>query len=252
MVLAVKRRKSRSVKRRKSRSIKRRKSRSGKRRKSRSGKRRKSKYIDNGLINDKDNIKIELDFLLLKNESVLVDDIHSKIIGKKLNEEATISWLKAKTDILNFFNLCLYGCYNIIKELFENIESPESKIEIVGLESDIDKLNCYFFIIDGFDKYCFNYLNGEKQIGVEKRYYDLLDYLLNINDQKLTSPNIISDKETPINICFLNCLKYRKFLNIHDNKIYLNPNEFQIDSVSINRNLFLKLFVKMKEKKKPK
>ena len=249
MVLAVKRRKSRSVKRRKSRSIKRIKSRSIKRRKSRSGKRRKSKHTDNGLINDKDdNIKIELE-LLLKNEPVLFQDILSKIIGEKLNEEeATISWLKAKTDILNFFNLCLYGCYNIIKELFENIKSPESKIEIVGLESDIDKLNCYFFIIDGFDKYCFNYLNGEKQIDVEKRYYDLLDYLLNINDQKLTSPNIISDKETPINICFLNCLKYRKFLNIHDNKIYLNPNEFQIDSVSINRNLLLKLFIKMKEK----
>ena len=45
----------------------------------------------------------------------------------------------------------------------------------------------------------------------------------------------------------MNCLKNRKFLNIHDNKIYLNPNEFQIDSVSINRNLLLKLFVKMKE-----
>ena len=132
---SVKRRKSRSIKRRKSRSIKRRKSRSGKRRKSRSGKRRKSKHTDNGLINDKDdNIKIELE--LLKKEPVLFQDILSKIIGKKLNEEATISWLNAKTDILIFFNLCLYGCYHIIKELFENIKSPESKIEIVGLESD--------------------------------------------------------------------------------------------------------------------
>jgi len=252
-MIVVKRRRSKSIKRRKSKSIKRRRSKSIKRRRSKSIKRRRSKSIkrksirrkksnDGGIIDIKnDEVRNEMMFLI-RNERNLVNQIET-INSKENPIKEIFNWLNHETDISNFFNLCYYGCYTIIETLLEKTEDVLKK-QIVALQS-VKLMNCYFYIIDGFDRYCFN---DEE---VKKRYYNLLDYLLNINDEKLTSCNNISDKETPINICFLNCLKYRKFINPnHDNNRFdLNLNELKINStVSVNRDLICVLFIKIQEK----
>jgi len=257
---SIKRRRSKSIKRRRSKSIKRRKSKSIKRRRSKSIKRRKSKSIkrksirrkksnDGGIIDIKGDIRNEVEFFLFHKERNLFNQI--KIINSIENptKEEIFKWLTHETDISNFFNLCYYGCFNIIKSLLDEIKDDDFKKKIVALQIAKDLTNCYFYIIEGFDRYC---LNDEE---VKKRYYNLLDHLLNINDEKLFSHNIMpSHLETPINICFYNCLKSHKFMfKVEpDAPLYsLNGDDFHIVSTAnINRRLINHLFVKTKEKNK--
>ena len=104
-----------------------------KRRKSRSGKRRKSKHTDNGLINDKDdNIKIELE-LLLKNEPVLFQDILSKIIGEKLNEEE-IEYVLIHDSVRPLV------CDEIINNVIDNLEKDLGVIPIIVLNKLVNLL----------------------------------------------------------------------------------------------------------------
>ncbi len=240
----MKRRRSKSIKKRKSRSIKRRRSKSIKRKSI-----RRKKSNDGGIIDIKDgDVRNEMKFLFDK-EKKLFDQIKSINSKENPTKEEIFNWFNHETDISNFFNLCYYGCYNIIKTLLEKTEDDDLKKQIVALESVKDLTNCYFYIINGFDAYCFN---DEE---VKKRYYNLLDYLLYINDEKLFSHNIMpSHLETPINMCFYNCLKSHKFMFKvkPDSTFYsLNKNDFHIVSAAnINRRLINHLFVKINEKNK--